>query len=883
MALLFLNQVGLADASLVGPKAATLGQLLQSGIAVPNGFVIPATVYDDFVAENHLDATIASLESLGRQGDVEVDRSTEFDRVQQVFRSAILAPTVIRDVHGAFAQLVGETGAVVVRSSAIDEDGSEASSAGQQLTVLNVRLFDDFLRALRQCWASLFRLPAIHYRSRFAPADRLPRIAVLVQSQITVQVAGTLFTVDPVTGAERVVIESTWGLGEAIAQGEVIPDRFLVDRGTLALLAPPRIGDKRCQRLPSLRNGTRLATVPVWRRRRPTLNRFELGTLSHLGLRIEQILGSPQDVEWGQAGGGWYVFQARPITTSVAISDPEQVPGVERWEWTSGFLDERLTEPVSPLGWSVLRSGLESVAFREPLQMLGVDPSDLEPITRCWNGLPYVNVAVFEALYKIFPDWLLPEDARRFFPNRDVTRRKLAREPRSLLSPRPWRGLIRAAIADPAAVSPWHNDRLWDSFERTYVHEIENLATRLDTLEGDNRSILMSCVELIEQVERLNYRLLQIHRWSLTHAEVWYSLLRRLARRVFDSEVATAYCADVVADLDDYSVQLNRDLASLDRARDSEHFPIAQQEFLHTHGHRSFSLDLIRPNFAADPSQIQVLFDASEASKPGEVFPPGPTCAAPDKTRELSLGERFLRGTLTPLVSLTRRYARLRENQRFTWQRGIALLRRIYLRVGVALAAEGCLNAAGDVFFLTADEVRHAAINPKVRLTETAAARAQRYAEQWTRFDAAGKDRYPRFLRGNVPLIDADVADVASLNELHGEPVSPGHGRGPARIVRHPNELNRVATGDVLVVHGADPGWTPVFGRLAGLIMETGGQLSHASVVAREYHLPAVVGISRATEVLHPGDLVEVDGARGTVRRLSSPSSTEINEGLTIN
>ncbi|HUX86502.1 MAG TPA: PEP/pyruvate-binding domain-containing protein, partial [Chloroflexota bacterium] len=777
------------------------------------------------------------------------------------------------------------TGAVVVRSSAIGEDGSEASSAGQQLTVLNVCCFDDFLRALRQCWASLFCLPALHYRARFTPTDHSPRIAVLVQSQMTVQVAGTLFTVDPVTGAERVVIESTWGLGESIAQGEVIPDRFLIDRGTLAMLAPPRIGDKRCQRLPSPRNGTRLATVPVWRRRCATLNRFELGTLSHLGLRIEQILGAPQDIEWGQAGGGWYVFQARPITTSVALNDPEQVSGVERWEWTSGFLDERLTEPVSPLGWSVLRSGLESFAFREPLQMLGVDPSQFEPITRCWNGLPYVNVAVFESLYKLFPDWLLPEDARRFFPNGDVSRRKLAREPHSLLSPKLWRGLVRAALADPAAVSPWHNDRLWDSFEHRYVREIETLAARLDTLEGDNQTVVKRCIELIEEVERLNYRLLQIHRWSLTYAEVWYSLLRRLARHFFGADMAAAYCADIVANLDDYSVQLNRDLAtlaSLDSSHDAERFQTALQEFLHAHGHRSFSLDLIRPSFAADPSQIQVLLETADASTPTGLVAPAQARTVPTKTPQLSLGERVLRGILTPLVSLTRRYARLRENQRFTWQRGIALLRRLYLRAGRALATEGRLHLAEDVFFVTADDVLHAAINPNLRLTELAAGRAQRYAEQWARFDAAGKDSYPRFLKGSIPVVDGDVPDVTTRDELHGEPVSPGYGRGPVRIVRHPDELSRVASGDVLVVHGADPGWTPVFGRLAGLIMETGGQLSHASVVAREYHLPAVVGISRATDVLHPGDLVEVDGARGTIRRLSSAEWAEVNEDLTI-
>src|SRR5579883_380574 len=195
-AVLFLSQIGTADATLVGSKAATLGQLLQAGITVPNGFVIPATVFDEFIAENDLASAIADLEALTQRSPSDLEGASELKRVTQTFSRAPLAPSLVRDLHDAFAGLVGATGAVVVRSSAIGEDRPEASAAGQQLTVLNVRHFDDFLLALRECWASLFSLPALHYRARFARSSGLPRIAVLVQSQITVQVAGTLFTVD---------------------------------------------------------------------------------------------------------------------------------------------------------------------------------------------------------------------------------------------------------------------------------------------------------------------------------------------------------------------------------------------------------------------------------------------------------------------------------------------------------------------------------------------------------------------------------------------------------------------------------------------------------------------------------------------------------------
>ncbi|MGH2458988.1 MAG: PEP-utilizing enzyme, partial [Chloroflexota bacterium] len=353
----------------------------------------------------------------------------------------------------------------------------------------------------------------------------------------------------------------------------------------------------------------------------------------------------------------------------------------------------------------------------------------------------------------------------------------------------------------------------------------------------------------------------------------WYSLLRRVAGWLIGPAGASEFCAEAVANLDDYSLQLNRalkKLAALATSSSREEGQAALRQFLIEHGHRSFSLDVIRPTFADDPSQVMRLIGVPHPLPPlprlGERVG-GEGSRLPNE--KATHGFRLLRTpVLQSLAALTRRYARLRENQRLTWQRGLALLRRLYLLAGASLVHQGRLLRPDDVFFLTAEEVGRANALASGDLAPLIADRRRRFAEY------GAESRYPRFLKGNQPIeeraSDLELSFDAGA-ELRGEPVSPGVGRGRARIVLRPDDLESVEPGDVLVARGADPGWTPVFDRLAALVMETGGQLSHASVVAREYRLPAVVGITGATRAIQPGESLVVDGSTGRVRRVGRP------------
>jgi phosphohistidine swiveling domain-containing protein len=535
--------------------------------------------------------------------------------------------------------------------------------------------------------------------------------------------------------------------------------------------------------------------------------------------------------------------------------------------------------------------------------MLGVDPLALEPITRLWNGHPYARVEAFEALYKLFPDWLLPDDARRFFPNGDVRRRSRASRPRSILAQEVLGALFRSALRDPLAISPIHNPATWERFERRYREAIRDLSTRIGVMEKAERTSLPNVVATIGLVERENRRLLAIHRWSLTLAEVSYSLLHRLATMLFGAGRASTYCASVVECLDDQSLRVNQALANLRQlahAGRHEEERRAMAAFLNEFGHRSFSLDLIRPSFGADPAQLIPLIQGSEDGAPSGGSADGGRDGvavgdfshrqAPGTPTSSSVDDHFSAvrwqvRLLEPLAALARRHARLREDQRFAWQRGLALLRRLYLLAGRALVERGLIDRVDDVFFLNVDEVRTAARGIVPSLRARVATRAKRFAAEREQFSRDASESYPPFLRGNWPLGEpaSDVAETPGdsmsaeragdkrvmpvpVTALRGEPVSPGVGRGRARIVVCPDDLSTIRPGEVLVARGADPGWTAVFDRLAGIVAESGGQLSHASVVAREYRLPAVVAVPRATRIIHTGDEVVVNGTTGAVQ-----------------
>jgi pyruvate,water dikinase len=687
-------------------------------------------------------------------------------------------------------------GQLAVRSSATVEDSSSLSFAGQASTFLNVppERLDE---AITNCLASLNNPQALSYRT----FHNLPtgEMAIFIQLMVPAEKAGVAFTRDPVTGEEVVVIEAVEGLGEALVSGAAQPERYQIGKGE-----EPQGGK--------------------------ILSAQEVKEVAEMALALERTFGSPQDVEWCYREGELFLLQSRPLTVEGSLRRKAWLfftePGGEE-TWTSGFFNERFSEPLSPLGWSIIKPLVEELAFRDPLRYMGFRDAEKLRATRLYFGRPYVNLAIFQRIYRPFPDFLLPEGARGYFPNGNAGLRKAI--PLPLLFPI---SLLRYFFRDPLNWSPL-NWWVWKRYTSLHRAQLQSLRSALDST--DNPAELWS---LMEKAQALNRRLLSIHRWSLTWADISYGLLKLFLRFWLKPREATKVASELLSGLGTKTADMGQALRELLHSPEQEK---ALRDFLRVHGHRSFSLDIYRPTFAEEPEQVLKLASSLEPRRES------------GRAKPLVFRDPFRGVLLALLLALAKPYALLREEQRFYWQEILAFMRQTALKIGKVLENQGKLSDGSLVFFLTWGELREACLGKPVPLPLAQARRA--VFRELEEADPAAV--YPLFLQGDKPMGEKAAWE--------GIPVSPGIASGPAKVVLTPSGLDKVQPGDILVVRAIDPGWTVVFGKIKGLVMEVGGQLSHGAVVAREYNIPAVTGVKGATSNLRDGQEVIVDGYTGRV------------------
>ena len=403
--LLTMDAIGPDERGRVGGKAWALAQLRRRGVPVPRGVVLPVDAYQAFMRANQLDRRAAAGGDPGLAADIV---GGQFDPV--------LAQAVQSAVAGLGLLLA-------VRSSGVEEDGGSESFAGQYETVLGVEPGADLIDAVLSCWASAWSPRAMAYRAQRADGVR-PEMAVLIQPLIQPRCAGVMFTINPLTGTWReMTVEAVWGQGEAVVSGEVVPDSYIVRRPRRSprpvqrILARVRleiVADHVRSQTTMRRAGAKeMVPVPPARVDAPKLRHAELLKLCRLGLRLEGLMGAPQDVEWAMdASGRLVVLQSRPVTTTTGVR--RAGPAV----WTRRFIGERWTEPATPLGWSIMQDLIDRfIAYPQTQRRLldGGAPTQLVRFA------PYFNVTVFRYLaFKLpgappprFMMELLPADEER--------------------------------------------------------------------------------------------------------------------------------------------------------------------------------------------------------------------------------------------------------------------------------------------------------------------------------------------------------------------------------------------------------------------------------------------------------------------------------------
>lgn len=857
-----LAQITSVDRARVGGKALHLARLVAGGLPVPDGFVVPT---DGFAS------VLGGAGLLGRAEAVARDPSVEGARA---LHDALLAISLPESFERELAVAVRRLGGpVAVRSSAVDEDGRRRSFAGQHLTLLNMAP-EEVGQAVKACWASLYSPGAMAYRARTGRGPAPAAMAVLVQRMVEPAVSGVCFTINPLNGSWReMVVEATWGLGEGLVSGAVTPHWYLVRRPRRAPRPVQRVLSRVRlqlvqQDLPDIserwRRGddgsTVVEPVPASLSGRATLDREHLFRLCRLALRIESTFGEPQDVEWAlDASGTFRVLQARPITTAGPPRTRDDVL------WTRRFIGERWPDPATPLGWSLLAPIFDwFIAYPDTqVRHLGGGPA-----LRLVHSRPYINATVFRHLAFKLPGAPPPRFMLELIPPEEEQdwQRRFAVLPDFGVYGSILRETWRERRWERFRWNPFTNHLRWETFRQRLERELPGVS-REPASEAD-------ALRLVDAQMALVRGYVGVHITSLLFANLFYQLLESFlavwlpeqATRLMDG-LATCPPGNLTLETNEALWTLahgatDGDLVALEDGRladASSAFRGGLVAFLAGYGHRSTaSWEIFSPRWRDRPEGLGPLLRSHR--RPGAEEPIARSrrqqqafAEAEAELATLLSGPR--KSLLDGLVHLTRQYLLLRENQRFWFDRLLAAVQDTLVHVGGRLVDRGALDRPDDVAFLTWEEVRGL-----VEGTLPAESARDWVGRRRAQRELDAREEPPVFLRG-----DEGVTDTSTGARLQGLGISPGRARGRARILRSPAEGHRLQPGEILVTHAVDPGWTPLFLNAGGIVLEMGSRLSHGAVVAREYHIPAVVNLEGVTRRLQDGQEITVDGTRGIV------------------
>lgn len=876
----------------VGGKGANLARLARKGYPVPDGFLVTTDAYRKYVRANGLAERIAEMVAEIPPDDP-LALQTASRQIRGWFSGGVIPPETARALREAYASL-GQA-PVAVRSSATAEDLPEMSFAGQQDTFLNVVGEEARLQAVVDCWSSLWTARAIGYRARQGIPPGGLALAVVVQVMVQAESAGVLFTANPLSGVRtQTVIDATLGLGEALVSGRVEPDHYVVDTAK-GMIHSKTLGAKAIAARGVDAGG--VVAVQEAAADRQALPDEQILELVQLGQRVAEEYDFPQDIEWAWADGQIKLLQSRPVTALYPI--PEGVEAVPLRVMVSFAAIQGIMDPITPLGQDAIRlifaGGARLFGFQETHESQGVIRVAGE---RLWVD---ITALVRYPLGRRF--------ARRFMGLVEPSVRRvldaLDNDPRLVPEKRgPRLRTLRRFV--PFALGLWRNV-LWSWLEpdgvRTHIQaEIEArigaLQTRSETIE-DAPDAFAHRVDLVhELLEAFPYAVPQVFS-AVIAGMIPLGMLSRIASHLPDSDQEGADPAMEIARGIPHNVTTEMDLALWDAAQAiradepsanrfqqataqelasdymSTCLPLAAQaavtQFLERYGMRGLGeIDIGRPRWREDPTPImltlksyQHIEDADLA--PDAVFQRSAEAALAASAQLRGAVQKTRGGWLKARVvgwaaGRFRALAGLRESPKFYIVRLMGIIRQGLLASGRDLVAAGTIRDPKDLFFLYISELQALARGESRNWAALIAGRRKAYERERMR------RQIPRLLLSDGQAFYKGMGDVGTdtENALAGSPVSPGVVEGIVRVVMDPHSA-QLTPGEILVCPGTDPAWTPLFLAAGGLVTEVGGLMTHGSVVAREYGIPAVAGVHEATQRLKTGQRVQVDGNLGRV------------------
>ena len=855
-----LQEIEETQVAVVGGKGAHLGELSRiEGIRVPPGFCVTTDAFRRIMAEApSIDGRLDRMSRLNPD-DREAIRTLSAE-IRRTLEGIAVPDDVTAAIALALARL-GEQAAYAVRSSATAEDLPTASFAGQQDTYLNVVGPAAILQHISRCWASLFTERAVTYRLRNGFDHRKVHLAVVVQQMVLPEAAGILFTADPVTSNRKVAsVEASFGLGEVLVSGLVNADLYKVRDGEIVAKA---VATKRLaiRALPA--GGTEEQAIDPARQRQPALTDAQVVRLARLGRRIEAHFGRPQDIEWCLVGDRFEIVQSRPITTLFPIP---AAGDRENHVYVSVGHQQMMTDPMKPLGLSLWQLTARPRMY-EAGGRLFVDVAQIlaSPATRARIlALAQSDPLIGDALQTIVErdDFIpsLPDEAPGDAPPRDAPA-PIETDPAIVTE------LIEASRASNAALERDIRTKSGAALLDFILADIQELKRIL--FDPRSHQVFMSAMEASGWLNQ------QLQAW-LDEKNAADTLTQSVPNNV-TSEMGLALLGvadvirphpEVVAFLRDVEEESFLDeLAKLAGGQEARE---AIEAFLDRYGMRCVGeIDITRPRWSERPTTlVPVILGNIKNFEPGEGerrFEQGRKEAVKkeqellERLRALPDGEQKAAETKR-MIDRVRTFIGYREYPKYFIVSRYFVYKRALLEEAERLVQADVFRDTEDSFYLTFQELHD--------VVRTHQVDDQLISQRKDAFRSYQALTPPRVLTSDGEIIaGAYRRDDVPAGALVGLPVSAGTIEGRARVILDVAEAE-LEPGDILVTAYTDPSWSPLFIAINGLVTEVGGLMTHGAVIAREYGLPAVVGVEHATRLIRDGQRIRVHGTEGYVEIL---------------
>lgn len=872
--------------SIVGGKGANLGELLKiEEISIPEGFCITTEAFKRIIKE-----TADIRELLHKLSFLKVEERDKICELSSEIRKIIEEVTIPEEITEEIIShllSLGEDNGYAIRSSATAEDLPTASFAGQQDTYLNIIGRDEILKHIKKCIASLFTDRAVIYRIQNGFDHRKVYLSVVVQKMVFPQVSGIMFTADPITANRKVLsIDASYGLGEALVSGLVNADNYKVREGKVV---DKKISTKKLAIYPLKSGGTKKQEIEPDKQNIEALNDEQILQLEDMGRKIERHFGCPQDIEWCLVDNKFYIVQSRPITTLFPIP---QVRDEENHVYLSVGHQQMMTDPLKPLGMSFM----ELISFGKRFKAGGrlfVDVAQMlkSPDSRdmLLKSMGQHDPLMKDALSTLIErgDFIKPLPREK--EEQSLENNKNNKSNKNKKSNKSNEGNKR--IPPAGSQPPMENDpKIVTELIKKTEASIEELKHNIERKSGTD--LFDFIIEDIEELKRILFdpqstavfmAAINASLWINEKMKEWVGeknvadIISQSVPNNITSEMGLELMdvADVIRsypEVINYLQQVKDDdfLEKIVKFEGGQKAKAAIDAYLSKYGMRcSGEIDITRPRFSEKPTTLIPIILSNiknfEPNSSQRKFEQGQQEALKkeeellEKLKHLPDGEEKAKETKQKIDTI-RNFIGYREYPKYGMVNRYFLYKQALLKEAKELVHTKIINEIEDIYYLTFEELREVVATNKLDYHTI-----NKRKEEHKLYE---KLTPPRVITSEGEIITGKYK-VENLPDgaLVGLPVSSGVVEGRARVILNMEDA-MLEEGDILVTPFTDPSWTPLFVSIKGLVTEVGGLMTHGAVIAREYGLPAVVGVENASKLIKDGQRIIVHGTEGYIEIL---------------